>query len=198
MHGHVVDASLGYFINPLVNVLLGIVLLAERLNRAQWAAVVLAASGVAYLTYETGHVPWISLCLAFSFATYGFIRKVVHVEALPGLAAETLLLLPLAIAYLWWCEQSGTGAFGHSTTTIDLMLIGTGPLTAITLFLFAYAARLIPYSTVGLLQYIAPSLQLACGVLAMHESFGRARALGFALIWTALIIYAADGLRRAR
>ena len=177
---------------------LGIVLLAERLNRAQWAAVVLAASGVAYLTYDTGHVPWISLCLAFSFATYGFIRKVVHVEALPGLAAETLLLLPLAIAYLWWCEQSGTGAFGHSTTTIDLMLIGTGPLTAITLFLFAYAARLIPYSTVGLLQYIAPSLQLACGVLAMHESFGRARALGFALIWTALIIYAADGLRRAR
>jgi chloramphenicol-sensitive protein RarD len=198
MHGHVIDASLGYFINPLVNVLLGIVLLAERLNRAQWTAVALAASGVAYLTYDTGHLPWISLCLAFSFATYGFIRKVVHVEALPGLAAETLLLLPLAIAYLCWCEERGTGAFGHSTTTIDLFLVGTGPLTAITLFLFAYAARRIPYSTVGLLQYIAPSLQLACGVLAMHESFERERALGFALIWTALIIYATDGMWRAR
>ncbi len=197
-HGHVVDASLGYFINPLVNVLLGVVLLAERLNRAQWTAVCLAASGVVYLTYETGHLPWIALCLAFSFASYGFIRKVVHVEALPGLAAETLLLVPLAIAYLWWCEAAGTGAFRHSTTTIDLLLIGTGPLTAITLFLFAYAARRIPYSTVGLLQYIAPSLQLACGVLAMHESFQRERVLGFALIWTALIIYAGDGLRRAR
>src|SRR6202035_2633766 len=99
MHGHVLDASLGYFINPLVNVLLGVVLLAERLNRVQWTAVFLAACGVVYLTYETGHLPWIALCLAFSFATYGFIRKVVHVEALPGLAAETLLLLPLAIAY---------------------------------------------------------------------------------------------------
>ncbi len=197
-HGHVVDASLGYFINPLVNVLLGVVLLAERLNRAQWTAVCLAASGVVYLTYETGHLPWIALCLAFSFATYGFIRKVVHVEALPGLAAETLLLVPLAIAYLWWCEAEGTGAFRHSTTAIDLLLIGTGPLTAITLFLFAYATRRIPYSTVGLLQYIAPSLQLACGVLAMHESFQRERVLGFALIWTALIIYAGDGLRRAR
>src|SRR6202035_3523396 len=124
---------------------------------------------VVYLTYETVHLPWIALCLAFSFATYGFIRKVVHEEALPGLAAETLLLLPLAIAYLWWGEASGSGAFGHSTVTVDPLLIGPGPLTAITLFLFAYATRRIPYSTVGLLQYIAPSLQLACGVLAMHE-----------------------------
>lgn len=197
MHGHVVDASLGYFINPLVNVLLGIVLLAERLNRAQASAVCLAAAGVAYLTYETGHLPWISLCLAFSFATYGFIRKVVQVEALPGLAAETLLLLPFAIAYLSWCEVRGIGAFGHASATVDLLLIGTGPLTAITLFLFAYAARRIPYSTVGLLQYIAPSLQLACGVLAMHEAFTHERALGFALIWAALLLYAGDGLRRA-
>jgi chloramphenicol-sensitive protein RarD len=197
-HDHVVDASLGYFINPLVNVLLGIVLLAERLNPAQWTAVALASTGVAYLTSVTGHLPWISLTLAFSFASYGLIRKVVQVEALPGLAAETLLLLPCAIAYLLWCEAAGRAALGHSPRAIDVLLIGSGPLTAIPLFLFAYGARRIPYSTVGLLQYIAPSLQLACGVLAFHEPFERTHAPGFALIWTALVIYAGDGLWRAR
>jgi chloramphenicol-sensitive protein RarD len=197
-HDHVVDASLGYFINPLVNVLLGIVLLAERLNPAQWTAVALASAGVAYLTSVTGHLPWISLTLAFSFAGYGLIRKVVQVEALPGLAAETLLLLPCAIAYLLWCEAAGRAALGHSPRAIDVLLIGSGPLTAIPLFLFAYGARRIPYSTVGLLQYIAPSLQLACGVLAFHEPFERTHAPGFALIWTALVIYAGDGLWAAR
>jgi chloramphenicol-sensitive protein RarD len=198
MHGHVVDASLGYFINPLVNVLLGIVLLAERLNRVQWVAVAFAAAGVAYLTFVTGHLPWISLTLALSFSSYGLIRKVVQVEALPGLAAETLLLVPCACAYLLWCEAAGSGAFGHSPPGIDMLLIASGPLTAITLFLFAYGARRIPYSTMGLLQYIAPSLQLACGVFAFHEPFAATHAAGFALIWTALIIYAGDGLWRAR
>jgi chloramphenicol-sensitive protein RarD len=198
MHGHVVEASLGYFINPLVNVLLGIVLLGERLDRVQAIAVLLASAGVADLTYETGHLPWISLCLAFSFASYGFIRKIVRVDALPGLAAETLLLLPLAVGYLVWCEANGTADFAHRSTTIDVLLAGTGPLTAVTLFLFAYATRRIPYSTVGVLQYIAPTLQLCCGVLVMHEPFARDRLVGFALIWAALILYAADGLRRAR
>jgi chloramphenicol-sensitive protein RarD len=198
MNGHVVDASLGYFINPLVNVLLGIALLAERLNRAQWTAVALASAGVAYLTFVAGHLPWISLTLAFSFSSYGLIRKVVHVEALPGLAVETLLLVPCASAYLLWCEASGSGAFGHSPPGIDALLIASGPLTAITLFLFAYGTRRIPYSTVGLLQYIAPSLQLACAVFVFREPFARTHALGFALIWTALIIYAGDGLWRAR
>jgi chloramphenicol-sensitive protein RarD len=197
-NNHVVDASLGYFINPLVNVLLGIALLAERLNRAQWSAVALASAGVAYLTIVTGHPPWISLTLAFSFASYGLIRKVVQVEALPGLAAESLLLLPFAAAYLLWCGASGDGALGHSAPAIEALLIGSGPLTAITLFLFAYGARRIPYSTVGLLQYIAPSLQLACGVIAFHEPFETAHAAGFALIWTALVIYAGDGLWRGR
>src|SRR3984957_10464041 len=198
MNGHVVDASLGYFINPLVNVLLGVVLLAERLNRAQWTAVALAAAGVAYLTFVAGHPPWISLTLALSFASYGFIRKVVQVEALPGLATETLLLVPCAGAYLIWCEVSGIGAFGHSPAAIDALLIISGPLTAVTLFLFAYGARRIPYSTVGLLQYIAPSLQLACGIFAFHEPFERTHAAGFALIWAALVIYAGDGLWSAR
>jgi chloramphenicol-sensitive protein RarD len=197
-HNRVVDASLGYFINPLLNVLLGIVLLSERLNRAQWAAVAFASAGVAYLTFVMGHLPWIALTLAFFFSSYGFIRKVVHVEALPGLAAETLLLMPFASGYLLWCEASGSGALGHVPPSIDVLLIASGPLTAIPLFLFAYGARRIPYSSVGLLQYLTPSLQLTCAVFVFHEPFGRTQAAGFALIWMALIIYAGDGLWRAR
>jgi chloramphenicol-sensitive protein RarD len=193
-NGHVVESSLGYFINPLVNVLLGVALLSERLTRAQWTAVALAATGVAYLTIVAGRLPWIALTLAFSFGIYGLIRKIVKVESLPGLATETLVLLPFAAAYLLWCESAGTGALGHAGPAITALLIGSGPLTAIALFLFAYGARLLPYSTVGVLQYIAPTLQLACGVFAFHERFERTRAIGFALIWAALLIYAGEGL----
>jgi chloramphenicol-sensitive protein RarD len=198
LNGHVVEASLGYFINPLVNVLLGVALLSERLTRAQWTAVALAATGVAYLTIVAGSLPWIALTLAFSFGTYGLIRKVVKVESLPGLATETLVLLPFAAVYLFWCESAGTGALGHAGPAIAALLIGSGPLTAIALFLFAYGARLLPYSTVGALQYIAPTLQLACGVFAFHERFERTRAIGFALIWAALLIYAGEGLWLSR
>jgi chloramphenicol-sensitive protein RarD len=198
LNGHVVEASLGYFINPLVNVLLGVALLSERLTRAQWTAVALAATGVAYLTIVAGSLPWIALTLAFSFGTYGLIRKVVRVESLPGLATETLVLLPFAAVYLLWCESAGTGALGHAGPAIALLLIGSGPLTAIALFLFAYGARLLPYSTVGVLQYIAPTLQFACGVFAFHERFERTRAIGFALIWAALLIYAGEGLWLSR
>jgi chloramphenicol-sensitive protein RarD len=198
MNDHVVESSLGYFINPLVNVLLGVALLSEKLNRAQWTAIALAASGVAYLTLVAGRPPWIALTLAFSFGIYGLIRKVVKVESLPGLATETLVLLPVAVVYLLWCESAGTGALGHAGPAVDALLIGSGPLTAITLFLFAYGARLLPYSTVGVLQYIAPTLQLACGVFAFHERFERTRAIGFALIWAALIVYAGEGLWRSR
>jgi chloramphenicol-sensitive protein RarD len=198
MNGHVVESSLGYFINPLVNVLLGVALLSERLTRAQWTAVALAAIGVAYLTIVAGHPPWIALTLAFSFGSYGLIRKVVKVESLPGLATETLLLLPFAVAYLFWCESAGSGALGHGGPEIAALLIGSGPLTAITLFLFAYGARLLPYSTVGVLQYITPTLQLACGMFAFHEPFERTRAIGFAFIWAALLIYAGEGLWLSR
>jgi chloramphenicol-sensitive protein RarD len=197
-HGHVVDASLGYFINPLMNILLGVMLLKERLNRTQWLAVLIAAAGVAYLTAVTGHLPWISLTLAACFASYGLIRKVVAVEALAGLAVESVLLMPFASAYLLWCAAQGTGALGHGSRGIDALLIASGPLTAVTLFLFAYGARRIPYSTVGLLQYITPSVQLACGIFAFHEPFERTHALGFALIWLALALYAGDGLRSLR
>jgi chloramphenicol-sensitive protein RarD len=198
MNGHVVEGSLGYFINPLVNVLLGVAVLSERLTRAQWTAIALATSGVGYLTIVAGRPPWIALILAVSFGTYGLIRKVVKVDALPGLAIETLLLVPFAALYLLWCESSGIGALGHAGLPTTALLIGSGPLTAIALFLFAYGTRLLPYSTVGLLQYIAPTLQLACGVFVFHEEFTRTRALGFMLIWAALVIYAGEGLALSR
>jgi chloramphenicol-sensitive protein RarD len=197
-HGHVLDASLGYFIGPLANVLLGVVVLRERLNPAQLTAVAIAAAAVVYLSLATGSPPWIALTLAVSFSIYGLIRKVARVEALQGLAVETLALMPLALGYLVWCEATGTGALGHSSTLVDVLLVGCGPMTAVPLFLFAFGARLIPYSTVGLLLYIAPSLQLLCGIFLYHEPFAGARVFGFVLIWVALLIYAGDGLWRAR
>ena len=197
-NGHIVDASLGYYINPLVNVVLGVLVLRERLNAVQWLSVALAAAAVTYLTVLAGRPPWIAGTLAISFSLYGLLRKIISVDALPGLATETLLLLPLALTYLLWCEVRGNGALLHATPAVAALLVGSGLVTAVPLFLFAYGARALPYSTVGLLQYIGPSLQLLCGVLLFHESFGPALALGFALIWTALLLYAADGLWRAR
>jgi chloramphenicol-sensitive protein RarD len=197
-HGHVLETSLGYFINPLANVLLGVLVLRERLNFAQWTSVGIATGAVVYLAVATGSPPWIALTLAVSFSIYGLIRKVVHVEALQGLAVETLVLMPLALGYLLWCEATGTGAFGHSSPLVNALLVGCGPITAVPLFLFAFGARRIPYSTLGLLLYIAPSLQLLFGIFLYHEPFAGARALGFALIWVALLIYAGDGLWRSR
>ena len=197
-HDHIVDTSLGYYINPLMNVVLGVFVLKERLNRAQWVAVALAAAAVLYLAALAGRPPWIALTLAVSFSLYGLLRKVIRVDALPGLATETLLLLPIAAAYLAWCQVTGSGALSNAGPAIAALLIGSGLVTAIPLFLFAYGARALPYSTVGVLQYIAPSLQLVCGVYVFHESFGMARAAGFAVIWLALLVYAADGLWRAR
>lgn len=197
-HEHIVDTSLGYYINPLMNVVLGVFVLKERLNRAQWVAVALAAAAVLYLAVLGGRPPWIALTLAVSFSLYGLLRKVISVDALPGLATETLVLLPFALAYLLWCQASGTGALSNSGAAIAALLIGSGLVTAIPLFLFAYGARALPYSTVGVLQYIAPSLQLVCGVYLFHESFGTRRAAGFAVIWLALVIYATDGLWRSR
>jgi len=197
-HEHIVETSLGYYINPLVNVLLGVFVLRERLNGAQWTAVGLAAIAVSYVAVLAGKPPWIAFALALSFSLYGLLRKVMSVDALPGLATETLLLMPLALGYLGWCEASGVGALSSARPLIAALLIGSGPLTAVPLFLFAVGARALPYSTVGVLQYIAPSLQLLCGVLFYHESFGPALAGGFAVLWVALLIYAADGILRAR
>jgi chloramphenicol-sensitive protein RarD len=198
-NGHVVDASLGYFINPLFSVVLGVFVLGERLNRAQWTAVALAAAGVLYLAVVAGRAPWIALALAFSFGMYGLIRKVVAVDAVAGLATETLLLSPFALVFLAWAEWHGTGALGHSSAIVDTLLVGSGLVTAMPLALFAYGARRIPLSTVGLVQYIGPTLQFLIGVFVFGESFTRERAIGFVMIWGALAIYAIDGLwRRSR
>lgn len=197
-HGHVVNASLGYFINPLVNVLIGVMLLGERLNRVQWLAVGIAALGVVWLTVQLGGVPWIALSLAFSFAFYGLLRKQVAVEAVPGLGIESLLLSVPALLFLGWSELSGHGHFGHGAWSLDALLIVGGALTALPLIGFSYGARRIPYSLVGVLQYLAPTLQLLAGVLVLGESFSRTQAIGFGCIWLALALYAGDGWRRVR
>ena len=197
-HDHVIDASLGYFINPLLSVVLGVLVLGERLNQTQKIAVGLAAAGVLYLAIVAGRPPWIALILAASFAMYGLIRKVVAVGSISGLATETLLLAPLAAAYLVWSELRGVAALGNSSTLVNALLLGSGLITAVPLVLFAYGARRIPLSTIGLVQYIGPSLQFLIGIFVFHEAFSPARAAGFAAIWTALVIYAADGLWRSR
>lgn len=197
-HGHVVEASLGYFINPLVNVLIGVALLHERLNRLQWAAVALAAIGVLWLTVQHGGLPWIALTLAFSFAFYGLLRKQVAVESVPGLGIESLLLTIPAVAFLFWREAQGLGQFGHAPLRIDLLLVVGGALTALPLIGFAYGARRIPYSLVGILQYLAPTLQLLAGVLVLGEAFVRAQFIGFSFIWLALCLYAGNSLYAMR
>jgi chloramphenicol-sensitive protein RarD len=197
-HAHIIESSLGYYINPLVNVLLGVLVLHERPNPVQWSAITLAAIAVVCLAVLAGHPPWIALTLAFSFSLYGLVRKLISVDALPGLATETLLLSPLAVGYLAWCQAAGTGALTTAGPGIAALLVGSGVVTAVPLVLFAYGARALPYSTVGVLQYIGPSIQLLCGVLFYGETFGPARAAGFELLWTGLLLYAADGLWRAR
>ena len=194
----VLDVSLGYYIGPLINVVLGIVVLSERLDRTQWIAVAFAAAGVSYLSIIAGHAPWIALTVAASFALYGLIRKTVNIDALPGLAIETILLAPFAAGYLIWCEMQGTGTIGHTSTSITVLLLIGGVVTSVPLFLFAYGARRIPFSTMGVIQFIGPSLQLVCGLVVFREPFGSARAIGFILIWIGLLIYAGRGLRKAR
>jgi chloramphenicol-sensitive protein RarD len=196
--GHIVETSLGYFINPLVSVLMGVLILRERLNPAQWSAVAVAAAGVLWLTWQGGRLPWIALALALSFGGYGLIRKLAVVPSVQGLAVESGLLFVPAAAFLIWCEIAGSGRFAHDTMQIDVLLVAGGLVTALPLILFAIGARRIPLSTIGILQYLAPTLQLACGVLLFGEPFSRAQLLGFGCIWLALGIYAVDGLWRAR
>lgn len=197
-HDRVLEGSLGYFIGPLVNVLLGVGLLKERLNGRQWTAVALAAAGVAWLTVKAGGLPWVSLVLAFSFGFYGLVRKVVNVRAVPGLAIETMLLAPFALSWLGWLEHSGTAAFGHASLTVTLLLAGSGLVTALPLALFAGGARLIPYSIVGLITYIGPSLQFLSGVFLYDEPFAGARAVGFCIIWAGIAVFVADSFLRSR
>jgi chloramphenicol-sensitive protein RarD len=195
--GHMLEGSLGYYLNPLVNVLLGVVLLKERLTRGQIFATFLAAAGVAVLAAGAGSALWISLTLAATFALYGFVRKVAPVDALEGLFIETVLLAPFAIFYLLWLERTGTLAFGHLGTGTDLLLALGGAVTAIPLLMFTAAARRLPYSTLGFLQYIAPSLQFLLAVTAFGEPLTTPHVVCFAAIWTALAIFTLDGWRNA-
>jgi chloramphenicol-sensitive protein RarD len=189
---HVIDASLGYFMTPLVNVLLGYTMLHERLRPLQWAAVALAAAGVLWLVLQGGQVPWIALVLAGTFGAYGLMRKTAALGALEGLTLETMLLAPAAFGLLAFAAWQGSSSFPAESSVINALLIGIGPITAIPLLLFAAGARRIPLSTLGLLQYLAPSIQFVLGVWLYHEPFGGARLIGFGLIWLALAVYSAE------
>lgn len=195
---HVVQTSLGYFITPLVSVLIGVLVLRERLRPWQWAAVLLAAAGVLHLTTSHGAPPWIALALALSFGLYGLVKKQAPLAAVPGLTLETAILMPPAVAYLLYLEQTGEGAFLRHGALTDALLVGAGALTAAPLLLFASAAKRIPLSLIGILQYIAPSLHLLLGVLLYREPFGAQQLIGFALVWLALFVFAADGIRSRR
>ena len=194
-HDRVVEASLGYFINPLVNVVLGVLLLGERLRRAQWWAVASATIGVSYLAWRAGSLPLIGLLLAITFGTYGLLRKTIAVDAMTGLAAETLLITPLGAAYVAWAEWQGQGAFVIEGSPELLPLLSlSGLATAVPLWLFAYGARRIPYATTGLMSYIGPSMQFVIAIFVFHEAFDLQRLAGFGFIWLALGIYSADTL----
>jgi chloramphenicol-sensitive protein RarD len=196
--GHVVETSLGYFINPLVSVLLGVVVFSERLRTLQWTAVGIAAVAVAVLTVDYGRPPWIALTLALTFGLYGLMKKLVRTEAAPGLFVETALVALPAVAVLAVAHSSGTGTFGSAGTGHALLLVSSGVATAVPLLLFAAAARRIPLSTVGLLQYLTPSMQLAIGVFVYDEPMPPVRLAGFAIVWVALAVFTADTMRHAR
>lgn len=196
--GHVVETSLGYFINPLVSVLLGVVVFGERLRRLQWVAVAIAAVAVAVLTVDYGRPPWIALGLAASFGLYGLMKKVVRVEAAPGLFLETAVMTLPAIALLGFLHADGSGTFGDAGGGHALLLVSSGIATAVPLLLFAAAARRIPLSAIGLLQYVTPLMQLSVGVFVYGEPMPPARLAGFAIVWVALAVFTADLLRHAR
>ena len=192
---HVLQASLGYFINPLINVLLGMVFLRERLRRLQTISLVLATVAVLYLTFYYGEFPWISLSLAFAFGLYGLIRKVAPVSSLVGLFIEMLLLSGPALAYILYLNSKGIGALFHISIKIDCFLVGTAFLTAFPLLLFILGTKRLNLSTIGFLQYIAPSCMFLLGVFLYNEPISSTRIFAFVLIWTALFIYSADAAR---
>ncbi len=188
-NNHIVDSSLGYYINPMVNILLGVIFMKERLSRIQLIAVSFALAGVAYLTYHYGKLPVISLMLAFSFGLYGLLRKKANLQSMQGLMVETLILAPVALWYLWFMESSGVGVFGHYSLLSDSLLFIGGPVTALPLFWFGIAATRVPLSTLGFIQYLAPTIQLLIGVWVFSEPFDTAYLISFGLVWTGLGIY---------
>jgi chloramphenicol-sensitive protein RarD len=196
--GHIVETSLGYFMNPLVNVLLGVVFLKERLRIGQGVAISIALCGVLYLAIYYGSLPWIAVALASSFGCYGLLRKTASIDSLQGFTLETLLLFPLAIGFLIYQETVGRASFGHAGVGISALLAAAGLVTAVPMLLFAAGARRITLTTLGILQYIAPTIQLLLGVLVYGEPLTTERLIGFCLIWLALGVYTAEGLMLPR
>jgi chloramphenicol-sensitive protein RarD len=196
VHNRMLESSLGYYINPLVNVFLGVLFLRERLPPLVRLAVAIAAAGVLWLGVTVGRAPWISLTVAFSFGIYGLLRKVAPVGALTGLTVETLLLLPFAAGYLIARLATGRATFLSGNSALDALLVMAGPVTAIPLLLFAAAARRLPLSTLGFLQYLSPTLQFLLAVVVYGEVFDRAKLAAFACIWTALALFAFHSVRR--
>lgn len=196
--GFIVETSLGYFINPLLSVLLGVFVVGERLRPGQWAAVATAASGVLYLTIAHGKLPWISLLLATTFAFYGLVKKRAPLGSVQGLTLETGMLALPALLLLLWSEYAGVGAFLHRPPPTTALLLGAGAVTTAPLLMFATAARSIPMFWIGILQYIAPTLQLAIGVLVYAEPFTHDSLVGFSMVWAALLLFAIEGLHAHR
>jgi chloramphenicol-sensitive protein RarD len=197
-HGYILETSLGYFITPLVNVLLGVVVLGERLRRLQWVAVALAAAGVAYLTLVYGDAPWIAIALAVSFGTYGLVKKKAPLGSVLGLSVETGLLFVPALVYLAVAEMRGTGAFLAADTPTRVLIAAAGPVTTLPLVLFAAAVQRVPLSAIGILQFIAPTIQFVLGTVVYREPFSSQQLIGFVLVWAAVIVFGAEGLVRAR
>jgi chloramphenicol-sensitive protein RarD len=197
-HDFIVETSLGYFITPMVNVLVGVVILGERLRRFQVVAIGLAAAGVGYLAIVYGDVPWIAIALAVTFGTYGLLKKKAPLGSVAGLTLETGLLFLPALVYLGATEARGTGAFMQVDTGTQILIIAAGPITTLPLVLFAAAVRRIPLSAIGMLQFIAPTIQFLLGVLVYQEPFNQQRLVGFALVWSAVIVFGAEGMMRTR
>ncbi|MBM7770981.1 chloramphenicol-sensitive protein RarD [Actinokineospora baliensis] len=194
----VVETALGYFINPLVTIALGVVFMGERLRPAQWIGLAVAFAAVVELTFDYGRLPWIALTLAFSFGTYGLMKKKADVGSSEGLALETAILTPLAFGFLVFTHSTGGGTFGHAGWLNAVLLAGTGLITAIPLLLFGAAATKVPMTTLGLLQYFVPIIQFAIGLLIFHEHMTTARWVGFGLVWLALIIITTESLLTRR
>jgi len=190
--GYIVETSLGYFINPLLSVLLGVVFLRERLRLMQWIPIALAACGVLYLTLVYGRLPWIALSLAVTFGLYGFVKKLSPLGSIHGLTLETGIVFPAALIYLAFQGIKGSGAFLNQGIFVDLLLIGAGAVTTIPLLMFALALKSIPLSLAGLLQYIAPTIQFLIGILIYKESFDLSRSVGFGIVWLALVLFAVE------
>lgn len=191
--GFIVETSLGYYINPLVSVLLGVMVLKEKIRKWQWVAIGLAALGVLYLTISYGSLPWIALTLAFSFGFYGLVKKTAPLNSIQGLTLETGILFVPSIAWLLYSDIAGEGAFLHTGWQSDMLMVGAGLATTIPLLMFASATKMIPLSMVGILQYIAPTIQFLIAVLVYHEPFSSARVIGFVIVWLALAIFGIEG-----